>query len=264
MSDRLLVSPLLSGVGVPHGFSTRRGGVSTGIFASLNFGNPSELGSEQRDPPENIARNLAQIMRDLGTGSRDLAQVHQVHAAEVVTLRRGDPDGGRTRHARADGLLTDDPGRAVGVRVADCAPVLLASECGAIVAAVHAGWRGVIAGVVARAVDSMRRLAPGAPPRLIAAIGPCIGPEAFEVGAEVAAAFTRAFDSDDRVVRPRTTTPGPWRVDLKEALRLQLVRAGVDAIDIIPGCTASEPQRFFSHRRERGRTGRMIAVIGPK
>jgi polyphenol oxidase len=265
---RVLRSSMLRRIGVPHGFSTRLGGVSGGMFASLNFGNPGELRGEERDPPDNIAVNYRVLLEEIGAASpstREVVEVHQVHEATVHVVRRGEPARVGGRDVKADAIITDDPGRVVAVRVADCAPVLLASADGGVVAAVHAGWRGVIAGVAPAACEVMQR-AFGAR-TLFAAIGPCISGEHFEVGEEVAAEFERVFPASSgatRIVIPPSKPLGRPHVDLKAALTVQLHAAGVDVVETLPHCTFAGAELFFSHRRERGKTGRMVAVIGPK
>lgn len=272
----LIRSEILSHV--PHGFSTRHGGVSTGIFATLNFGNPGDLPPESRDPPPNIAANFAAVLRDLAAPDRRIAQVHQVHGAAVRLLRRSTPP--KTPHPpqpldlpdpKADALVTDDPSILLCIRVADCAPVLIATEDGALVAAIHAGWRGVIADVVGHTIDVIRTIS-SAP--LAAAVGPCIGPQRFEVGPEVLDEFDRAFphhpDPDHASGAPPSTIiarrepGGKGYIDLASALAVQLRRRRVRHIDLLRRCTASDPELFFSHRRDQGRTGRMIGIIGPR
>lgn len=287
-------SPLTSRVldHVPHAFTTRTGGVSgrtpaLSHFASLNFGNPSELVGDQRDPPETIRANWRSLLDAMAVPDRAHVQVHQVHGAAVHVVRRGHaPARAPTEPTpKADAIVTDDPRVVVAVRVADCAPVLLASDDGRVVAAVHAGWRGVIAGVLPNAVHAMldatlgrgdahedQRDAPRrVPSTLRAAIGPCIEAAAFEVGDEVVAAFQRAFpDHVHEVVHPpgtlttaRGTANTKHHVDLKAALRIQLAALGVDRVDTLPGCTFSDAARFFSHRRDALKSGRLAAVIGP-
>jgi polyphenol oxidase len=265
-------SAMLTSVGVPHAFSTRHGGVSSGIFASLNFGNPGELPPEQRDPPANIRRNwivlkqsIASAIPDSRPEPREIIEVYQVHGAAVCVVLRGDatPRDADGHDIKADAIVTDDPDRLVSVRVADCTPVLIASSDGRIVAAIHAGWRGVVGGVAVEAVKQMVRL--GADPAgIVAAIGPCIGPESFEVGAEVVAEFRRAFGAATPHVRPIGGEKA--LVDLKGALREQLIGVGVNVgrIDVLPQCTVRDAADFFSHRREKGRTGRMVGIIGPR
>lgn len=252
----------LSRAGVPHGFSERAGGVSRGVFSSLNFGNPMDLSGDARDPVSHIEENFRRVMVAIGAPGREVVQVYQVHGAACRVFTQGSPsrDSGPegARDYRADALVTDDPSRVVAVRVADCAPVLMASADGRVVAAVHAGWRGVVAGVVAAAAEAMRSLGG---PAAVAAVGPCISRGAFEVGPEVLAEFRRVFGG----TAPITERPdGKGFVDLRECLERQLMEAGVARPEALPGCTFGEPERFFSHRRERGVTGRMVGLIGPR
>ncbi|MCC6950309.1 MAG: laccase domain-containing protein [Phycisphaerales bacterium] len=252
----------LARAGVPHGFSERAGGVSRGVFSSLNFGNPMDLSGDARDPVSHIEENFRRVLVAIGAPGREVVQVYQVHGAACRVFREGGPSRDLrpegARDFRADALVTDDPSRVVAVRVADCAPVLIASSDGRVVAAVHAGWRGVIAGVVKAAAEAMRGLGG---PAALAAVGPCISRDAFEVGPEVLAEFVRVFGD----TAPITERPdGKGLVDLRECLRRQLVEAGVASPDALPGCTFGEPERFFSHRREKGLTGRMVGLIGPR
>ena len=259
----LLHSSLLAGLGIPHAFSTRKGGVSTGMFESLNFGNPGELEGRDRDQPATIAANIERVLIELGLSGREVVQVHQVHADGVLTVRAKTQAHGEST-TKADAIVTDDPTRAVAVRVADCVPILLATEDGAIVAAVHAGWRGVIAGTVLRALEDMVALG-AASSRVVAAIGPCIGAGAFEVGPEVVAEFRRVFGGQTAHVRPvNTSIDSKALVDMQGALREQLTVAGVSRIDVLETCTVGNRELFFSHRRDRGMTGRMIGIIGPR
>ncbi|HLO42428.1 MAG TPA: polyphenol oxidase family protein [Phycisphaerales bacterium] len=284
----LLTSPLLSQLGVPHGFSTRIGGVSTAPFDSLNFGNPMDLPpSVARDPVSNIESNFRRVADSINAGGRKVVQVFQVHGADVHTFCEGAPlrekRSPRPGEAldteydfKADGLVTAQRDHLVAVRVADCTPILVASPDGRVVAAVHAGWRGVVLGVLQnalRAVAAHGRASGHAfdITRCVAAIGPCIGPTRFEVGPEVVAEFERAFGPasgscphtvphDDPAARHR----GKAYINMQAALRHQLRMLGVTQVDTIAMCTASDPGRFFSHRRDKGVTGRMIGIIGPR
>lgn len=253
-------SPLLAGVGVPHGFSTRLGGVSRGPFDSLNLGNPN--GCPAQDDRANIAANYARLHAAVGLAGRERAYVHQVHADAVATARAGGPFD---CSAQADAVACDDSSRAAAVRVADCVPVLLATADGRAVAAVHAGWRGVVAGVVARAVEAVRGLPAGRDAPLLAAIGPAIGFDAFEVGPEVAAAFEGRFGGDADGMVKASPRAGKAMVDLRAAIRVQLLGLGLDvgSIDASNHCTFRDAGEFFSHRREDGVTGRMAAIVGP-
>ena len=255
------LSPLLRGAGVPHAFSTRLGGLSKPPFDSMNLGNPN--GCEIQDDYANIWANYDRLLAAVGCAGRELLRVHQVHGPSVARVRAGEPFDVSTK---ADALAGDDPRRVLSVRVADCVPVLLATEDGRSVAAVHAGWRGVIAGVVPAAVDELRRIhsesAEEGGARLLAAVGPGIGFDAFEVGPEVLDEFRRVFGPEAPV---RKKGDGKGRVDLREAIQRQLRKAGVEenAIDVTDRCTFRDAGEFFSHRREKGVTGRMAAVISP-
>lgn len=276
MRPLLLHSDALAALGVPHAFTTRLGGYSVGPFASLNFGNPGDLPQDRRDPPSNIAANFRLVLDALAAPNREVVQVHQVHGPDVRVVRTDGPTHApewNGNDTKADALVTDDPARILAIRIADCAPVLLSCRGGRIVAAVHAGWRGVIAGVAPRAVEAMRSLAADSQTHdteIVAAVGPCIGFDAFEVGPEVAAEFTRVFGDATPHVRPRETHPGKFLVDLKGALCEQLDHAGVPIVDLLPHCTATSTDPatgtplFFSHRRDHGLTGRMIGLIGPR
>ena len=244
------ISPLLESVGVPHVFSTRVGGVSPPPFDSLNLGNPS--GTDIKDEWTNIYKNYARLQSAIGCADRARSWVHQVHAGDVVHC-----EGSFESGAKADALVTSEAERLLSVRAADCAPLLLSSDDGKIVAAVHAGWRGVLARVVANAVAEMG--CSGS--KIVAAIGPCIGFDTFEVGPEVLEAFDGEFGSDAAV---RREADGKGFVDLKAALAIQLRRIGVNQIDSTDRCTFKYADEFFSHRRDKGVTGRMAAMIGPK
>ena len=271
----VLQSPALAALGVPHGFSTRHGGHSSGIFASLNFGNPGDLPADRRDPPGNIRSNwgvlASSIGREMpaaaqGLGERRVVEVHQVHGAAVCVVRAGRPAPSDVagQDTKADAIVTDDPGRFVAIRVADCAPVLIASGDGDIVAAIHAGWRGVVAGAAAAAINEMKAV--GADPGAMrAAVGPCIRADAFEVGPDVAAEFQRVFGAGTPHIRPASAHEKSL-VDLKGAIRQQLLACGLASsnVDVLPYCTVRDGADFFSHRREKGLTGRMVGIIGPK
>ncbi|MBU6413787.1 MAG: peptidoglycan editing factor PgeF [Planctomycetes bacterium] len=256
-----MLSSALCTCQVPHAFTTRGGGVSSGIFSSLNFGNPGDLPVDHRDPITNIKANQAAVAQAINAADRRIVEVHQVHGAAVHVLRAHQPDHSTPTDTKADALVTDDPSRLIAVRVADCTPVLLSSADGRVVAAVHAGWRGVIAGVLPAAIRAMRAI--GAT-NIHAAIGPCISSQHFEVGPEVAEEFFKCFGKDTDFVAPHLTSPGKSFVDLKASLASQATAMGLVMIDTLPHCTVASPELFFSHRRDAGRTGRMMAIIGPR
>lgn len=261
VSPALIRSDALLACQVPHAFTTRRGGISGGIFSSLNFGNPGDLSADQRDPIANIRANQAAVACAIKAADRRIVEVHQVHGAAVHVVRAHQPDHATPSDTKADAMVTDDSSRLIAVRIADCTPVLLSSADGRVVGAVHAGWRGVIAGVLPAAIREMQVL--GAT-NIHAAIGPCISFQHFEVGPEVAAEFFKCFGKDTNFVAPHPTSPGKSLVDLKASLASQATGLGVVKIDALPHCTVSSPELFFSHRRDAGRTGRMMAIIGPR
>lgn len=250
------VSPLLREIGVPHAFSTRVGGVSSEPFDSLNLGNPN--GCAIQDSRAHIRENYRRLQCAAGCGERQRLWLHQVHGGRVVCIRRGVAHDNDTK---ADALVSDDPDRVLSVRVADCVPVLLSGEDGRVVAAVHAGWRGIVAGVVHAAMKELLSMS-GAADRVTAAIGPSIDVDGFEVGPEVLAEFERVFGERAPM---RRRTDGKGHVDLREAVRRQLLSAGVreNRIDATDRCTFRDIEEFYSHRRGNGVSGRMAAIISP-
>jgi YfiH family protein len=246
-------SPLLEARGVPHAFSTRLGGKSPPPFDSLNLGNPS--GCDVQDDYARIYQNYHLLQQTIGVGGRTRCWVHQVHGGAVIDVGDGFESG-----VKGDAMVSEDATRILAVRVADCVPVLLSSDDGARVAAIHAGWRGVIAQIVPSTALRLRSRELAAP--IVAAIGPSISFEAFEVGPEVIEQFRQQFGDDAPV---KTRGEGKGHVDLRAAIAIQLRRCGIasDRIDISNRCTFRDADEFFSHRRERGVTGRMAALISP-
>jgi hypothetical protein len=258
-------SPLLRGAGVPHAFSTRVGGVSSGPFHALNLGNPG--GVEQQDAASNILENYRLLQQAIGADHMPRAWVQQVHGRHVELLER-EPENEyaetfeseiRDRFSgqlAADGLVTGESNVLLTMRTADCYPILFASEDGRHVAAAHAGWRGVVGNVAAKTVRVLHE-AGAAPETLVAAIGPGISLDHFEVGKEVAAEFA-AHQLSAAVQSHFAKRP---RIDLQLAIQLQLQRCGVMRVDTGALCTFRDAGEFFSHRRDHGITGRMAAVI---
>lgn len=247
-------SDLLHEAGVRHAFTTRIGGVSSPPYDTLNLGYLTK--EIAPDNNTDVAENFRRLRRVVGLERYMRVQVRQVHGAGVYTatvrpqrLRDAPP---------ADAIIGDVRGTMLTIRTADCVPLLLGSRDGRVVAAVHAGWRGIIAGVVDAAIQAMRGRFAVEPSELIAAIGPCIGVEAFEVGEEVAAEFDRAVlaAAVDRKGRARP------HINLSAAVAMQLARCGLDEANIEQAgrCTSENREEFFSHRRDRGVTGRMAAV----
>lgn len=236
--------------------TTRNGGASVSPYNSLN------LGSHVGDDANAVARNRAVVQRALEVHPVFL---NQVHGTDLLTLARDTPDG-----ATADGAMTRERGLACTIMVADCLPVLLCDVQGTQVAAVHTGWRGLAGidgiGILESAYKQFRPLAPvqydDCAIDIIAWLGPCIGPTAFEVGADVVAAFTR--DQPQAAACFKPLPGGKWLADLPSLARQRLTALGVKQVfgndGSAPWCTVSNPLRFFSHRRDRV-SGRQAACI---
>ena len=219
--------------------TTRRGGVSNGPYASLN------LGTRVGDDAQAVRENRAHLRAALPSEPKWL---QQVHGSDVVEADGADAE------TCADAAFTRTPDVVCTVQIADCLPVLLCDRAGTSVAAAHAGWRGLSAGVLERAVAAL----PGAPKDFIAWLGPAIGPRKFEVGGDVLAAFTSSDPEAAAAFEP--LHEGKWLADLYALARLRLGRAGVSNVFGGGFCTFADPQRFFSHRRDRV-TGRHAACI---
>ncbi|HJL16394.1 MAG TPA: peptidoglycan editing factor PgeF [Sandaracinaceae bacterium LLY-WYZ-13_1] len=247
-----LTAPRLSRHGFAHGFSLRTGGASEAPFESLN------LGRTMGDDPTRVAENLATFCEAVGCAPDRLFEVSQVHGRTVVDVKETDAVAD-VRAIEADALVTAVEGAAVGVRTADCLPLLLADPRTGAVAAVHAGWRGAAARVVEEAVERLVGVHGSRAEDLLAAIGPHIRLDAFEVSEDVAARIAESAHGA-RVVEPREPRP---HADLAATVRAQLAHVGVraDRVEDVGGCTHAEPTRFFSHRRDDGRTGRHLSVI---
>ena len=236
-----LESPLLADIsGLAHGFFTRRGGVSTGIYASLNCGPGSE------DVPTHVTENRARAAGRLGVAPDALCTLYQVHGAEVATVDESWEARGRPR---ADALVTRLPGRALGILTADCAPVLLVDPQARVIGAAHAGWRGLVAGVIEATLAAMEKLG-ARRARICAAIGPCIGQNSYEVGPEVVAAFTESEPAFAAFFRP-SARPGHALFDLGGLAVESLRRAEVGRIDRLVCDTFAQADLLFSYRRAR-------------
>ncbi len=230
--------------------TTRAGGVSHAPYDSLN------LGEHVGDEPQAVAANRETLVRAIGVRPVFLSQLH---GTKVLTLTPDSAHG-----TAADASLTAQPELACAVMVADCMPVLLTNAQGTVVAAAHAGWRGLAgqggAGILESTLGALA--AAGAPSGIMAWLGPCIGPQTFEVGDDVREAFTAQDRAAQTLFRP--LTPGKWLADLPGLARLRLRGAGVQQIfgndGSQPWCTLSNPGRYFSHRRDRV-SGRMAACI---
>jgi purine-nucleoside/S-methyl-5'-thioadenosine phosphorylase / adenosine deaminase len=245
-------SGLLSRAGFSHGFFTRRGGVSSGAYASLN------LSMVVGDSAENVSENRRRVATALRINADKIYVPHQVHDRGVRLIDGTEPPSVVETWA-ADALVSDACGVACAVRTADCVPILIGDRETRRVAAIHAGWRGVVKGVTGAAIDLL--VAHGSHPQhLIAAIGPHISLAAFEVGDEVARELEAVSAAPGAVVTRAGEKP---HVDLCAILREQLLARGVSPahIERIPGCTVGDAERFFSYRRDGARSGRQLSAI---
>lgn len=254
-------SPLLAEAPAVHGFFGRPGGVSRGIYAALNcgYGSMDDPGAVR----ENRARaQSALIARGAGaiTPETPIATPHQVHGTTVVHVTEAWAPGAGPR---ADGVVTDRPGIVLGILSADCAPVLLIDPEARVIGALHAGWRGALAGIAEATVAAMIALGARAE-RIAAAIGPCIGPGAFEVGPDFVAALGAA-DPDGLVHLRPSDKPGKNLMDLPAYVAARLARARVGRVEDLALCTYGDPDAFFSFRRATHRAepdyGRDLSAI---
>lgn len=240
--------------GLRHAFFTREGGVSEGVYASLNCGNGSG------DDPRLVRENRARAAEALGLGPEALATAYQVHSARAVVVEEAWPAG---EGPKADAMVTNRPGVALGVLTADCAPVLLAEPEAGVVGAAHAGWRGALDGVLEAAVEAMEGLG-ARRKRIRAGVGPCIGRASYEVGPEFPAPFLeRAPDNGDFFTPAERE--GHFLFDLRGYVARRLACMGLEDVQALPCDTCAEEDRFFSYRRavKRGEPdyGRGLSAI---
>lgn len=248
-----LASPLIS---APHGFSTRLGGVSVGIFESLN------LGCRRGDEEAALRENYRRFTAATGTNPAKLVMANQVHGATVRHVTQADvkPDLLSPTPFEADGLVTDIPGITLVVFSADCVPILFHDPVRGVVAACHAGWRGTAAQIAAQTVKTMGEYG-CRPENIRAAIGPAIGKCCFETDADVPQAMTAALGE---LAHPYITqTPPKYHLDLKELNRAILLRSGLPEahLDVTDECTCCHRSRYWSHRYTGGKRGSQAAVI---
>jgi polyphenol oxidase len=224
--------------GIRHAFFTREGGVSSGVYTSLNGG----VGSN--DPPENVGENRTRMAAALGVPLERLLTLYQIHSPDVVVAERPWTSNARPR---ADAIVTKIPGLAVGVSTADCGPLLFADPTAGVVAAAHAGWRGALSGVIESTIAAMAKLG-GRRERIVAALGPMIRQRNYEVGPDLVTQFVTADADNVRFFAPSTRTNHAM-FDLAGYIRGQLNRSDIVAIEDLQACTYADPARFFSFRR---------------
>jgi YfiH family protein len=235
---------------VPHGFMTRRGGVSAGLVEGLNCG----FGAD--DDPASVKENRRRASEAVLPHAA-LVTAYQIHSPDVVTVDSPWADDARPR---ADALVTARTGLLLGIITADCAPVLLADRVGAIIGAAHAGWRGAHGGVIEATVGAMERLG-ARRDRIAAAVGPCIAQASYEVSDDFRTLFS---DADQPFFA--AGTPGHWQFDLPGYVAARLEESRVGAIEVLPHDTYADPDRFYSFRRATHRDeptyGRQLSLIG--
>jgi len=240
--------------GVRHGFFGRRGGSSTGDFASLNTSESSG------DRLNHVVENRAQIAGILGFSLSQLVTVKQVHSVTVLEVARlPGPDDDKPE---ADALVTRVPGIALGILTADCTPILFADPVAGVIGATHAGWKGAVGGIAEATVAAMVDLG-ARPERIVAAIGPTISGPNYEVGPEFAANLLR--DHRDAANRISTPPGGREHFDLPGFVFDHLANTGVGLVDDLGICTYAEPKKYFSHRyatHKGTNAGRQLSVIG--
>lgn len=240
-----------------HGFFTRRGGMSEGIYKSLNCGPGSG------DDPESVHKNREIVARTAGVDPGNLLSTHQVHSADCVMVKE---PWAVDKRPKADAMVTDRPGLALGVLTADCAPVLFFGEKpdGApVIGAAHAGWKGALDGVLEAAVRTMTETG-AAPETLRAAIGPCIARRSYEVGPEFQMRFMEQARENEQFFAP-ARRKDHYLFDLAGYCAARLAMAGVKNVNLTDQDTYADEERFFSYRRSVHRArpdyGRQISVI---
>jgi polyphenol oxidase len=251
---RLCAATLAALDGVSHGFFTRQGGVSGGLYNSLNCGPGSQ------DDPENVKANRVRVAEILGTSPEQLLSLHQKHSAKVVFAEH---PWDRGAVPEADAIVTATPGLGISVLTADCAPVLFCDLEAGVIGAAHAGWQGALSGIVEATVEAMQTLG-ATPERIQAAIGPAISQDAYEVGSDFVERFL-AEDAESGIFFATDESTGEPHFDLAGYVAERLSRAGVGSITDLGLCTYCDETRLFSYRRSQHRGendyGRQISAI---
>ncbi len=239
--------------GVRHGFFTREGGVSDGVYRSLNGGTGSD------DSPAKVAENRARMAHALSVSPDRFLTAYQIHSPEVVVAER---PWSQSERPRADAIVTRERGLAIGVSTADCGPVLFADRKAGVIGAAHAGWRGALTGVIEATLSAMERLG-AARGGIVAAAGPMISQPNYEVGPELRERFVTDDPDNERFFAPGR--PGKHMFDLPGYVVARLERAGVGSVENLGLCTYADAERFYSYRRTTHRAepdyGRHINAI---
>ncbi len=239
------------GHGPTHAFFTRKGGVSPDPWAALN------LGSTVGDALERVQENRNLALATLERNPASVYDVWQVHGVEVVIAEA--PRSPESPHLQADAILTNQPGLTLMMRFADCVPILLHDPVHKVVGIVHAGWMGTVRRTVCFAVEAMQERYGSNPADINAGIGPSIGPDHYVVGPDVVSQVEQTFESEAAGLL--SMSPGETKFDLWAANCLLLEQAGVRHVEVAGLCTACHTEDWYSHRAEKGRTGRFGAMI---
>ena len=240
-ADNMLRAASLSGLpGIRHAFFTRGGGVSGGLYASLNGG----VGS--RDDADKVAENRARMAQALSVKPENFVTAFQIHSPDVVVA---ETPWDRASRPKADAVVTRVPGLAIGVSTADCGPVLFADAQSRVIGAAHAGWRGAFHGVLEATIAAMEKLGADRA-RMIAAMGPMIRQDNYEVGPEFRAQFVEADADHARYFAPGRRD-GYAMFDLAGFIAMRLARAGIGQVEDLALCTYADPVRFYSYRRSQ-------------
>ncbi|MCM2357019.1 MAG: peptidoglycan editing factor PgeF [Geobacteraceae bacterium] len=238
-----------------QGFTSRNEGVSRPPYNSLN------LGGNTLDSSHNVQGNRSIVARAFGTRVEKLVTVTQVHGTDLLVIDTPNPDYSHFLKLECDGIVTNQPGVMIGVCVADCAPLLLLDPVNRVAAALHAGWKGTAGRIAAKGVEAMVTLFGSEPAGILAAVGPAIGPCCYEVDGPVRDAFSKGGASWGEYATE--SGAGKWRLDLALANVHQFLDAGIprDNIETTDLCVSCQRDTFFSHRRDRGETGRQMGFI---
>jgi YfiH family protein len=255
MTVPTITSPALTALsGIRHAFFTREGGMSGGIYASLNGGRGSN------DDPAAVVENRRRMTAALGVADGQLATPHQIHSADVLVATQPWASG---EAPKADAVVTTQRGLAVGIATADCGPILFADGAAGVIGAAHAGWKGAIGGVLDATINRMEGLG-ARRAEMVAVLGPCIRQASYEVGPEFIATFRTADAANERFFIP-SAKPGHHMFDLGGYITARLHAAGVGTVEDLGLDTYADERRFYSYRRNTHRGepdyGRLIAAI---
>jgi len=242
---------------IAHFSSTRIGGISTGVFESLNLGEYTD------DVPTNITRNRELLASELGIPSTHIFNAHQVHGIAVKFVDEAlielSLEDRKSALQGFDAFICDLPSICITVTTADCVPILLFDPINKAVGAIHSGWRSTLHNIVKETIHAMHQKFDTQASDLVAAIGPCISQKVYEVGEEVYSEFSvKGFDMDATFLSKQK---GKYLFDIREAVRLQLVEIGVSDIAVSPYCTFTNDELFFSARKLGTKSGRMLSGI---